>query len=462
MPSIQDLQKIQDLREVPEEQLAWLIETGECLSFKKGEFLFQPQDPINRLIVVLKGTFVLKVEQNGQYREVARMSTHNVTGNLPYSRASVAFGSAEAIEASEVLVLDKSHFKEMAHDHDELTTALVHVMSSRIRDFTKRQQQDDKMMALGKLSAGLAHELNNPSASVMRNAQNLLKHQQSSSQVFRKLLLLHPSSEQLNVMYGLVESRAATSDKLSLLEMADREDELLDWLSEKNVVDGEDIAGELAEQGWTIEDFEKIEETFDANQFGIVLEWLQFQYSLSMLSSDIADASGRIYELVNSIKSYTHMDQAPEKVAVDIHAGLENTLKMLDHKITKQGIRLERDYAKLPAVPILQGEINQVWTNIIDNAVDAMEASYAKVLTVRTNHDGDRIKIEIADTGPGIPEEIQEKIFDPFFTTKDIGKGTGLGLEIVHQIVKDQHQGQINLSSSSEGTTFSISLPISA
>ncbi|MFT6136566.1 MAG: signal transduction histidine kinase, partial [Cyclobacteriaceae bacterium] len=235
----------------------------------------------------------------------------------------------------------------------------------------------------------------------------------------------------------------------------------LEWLQDRKIDNPEDIAGELSERNWAEDDLERLAELFQDDKLVSILQWLLHNYSVEMLVGEIANAAERINELVGSVKSYTHMDQAPEKLPVDIHKGLDSTLSMLDHKIRKKGISLVKDYQQgLPEVSVLQGEINQVWTNIIDNAADAMEEQTDKELLVKSYQEGNFVRIDISDTGSGIPENVIDRIFDPFFTTKAIGKGTGLGLEIVYQIVKDQHNGNIYVDSSTQGTTFSICLPL--
>jgi signal transduction histidine kinase len=460
METLAALQEIEELKAVPVEQLNWLISKSKCIDIKEGDRLFSPGDPIDKLYIILKGEFNLKLNRNNQFVNVGKFGLHAFTGMLPYSRAQSAQAYAEALADSKVLSLQDSHFKEMIRDQHELTTVFVHAMSSRIRQFTKREQQDDKMMALGKLSAGLAHELNNPSAAVVRSAQELSKHLKFTTEKFKNVIKIKMTDEQIDHVNELLFKKVQGGlTQLSLIEKSSIEDELMDWLDDHNINDSDELAANFVDYGITTDDLDAIaEDTPEAHQ-NAVLSWLNQVLTTEKLVNEIEDASRRINDLVTSVKSYTHMDQAPEKAPTDIHIGLNNTLTMLNHKL--KHIDVEKNYAKdLPPAAILAGPINQVWTNLIDNAIDAMEDQEVKRLIITTKKEGDFLNVQLTDSGTGIPAEIQEKIFDPFFTTKAIGKGTGLGLEFVQQIIKVQHNGAVYLDSKPGGTTFTICIPI--
>ncbi|MFT4834857.1 MAG: signal transduction histidine kinase [Marinoscillum sp.] len=455
------LKEIPDFEKVPDAELQWMIDCSEVVDYNTGDFLFKPGDAIDKLLILLEGQVILKSQQGNQFRVVGTFERLTITGYLPYSRADKAFGFAEVTKPSSVLVLPKSCFREMITQNENLTTALVHNMSSRIRSFTKTQQQNDKMMALGKLSAGLAHELNNPSAAIVRSAQNLSKHLKQVPESFKNVIKINMTDHQVDAVNEILFSKlGAEPSKLTMMERSSLEDELLDWLDENEIDNASEISENLAAMGFDMDDMDKVSSFVQPSDLGAIVGWLNQILVTESLVSEIEDASQRINTLVSSVKSYTHMDQAPEKKKTDIHTGIENTLTMLQHKINKNKILVTKKYDQTIAMPfVLVSEINQVWTNVIDNAIDAMEESQRRELTIRTLQDGNFINVFIADCGSGIPEEAQGKIYDPFFTTKAIGQGTGLGMEVVHQIVS-QHNGSITFETKPGFTEFKICLPL--
>ena len=462
MTLLEKLQKIPQFENVPKEQLEWLLDKSECLSLKKGEYLFEPGSSISRLLVVMIGDFIIRLQKKNQLQTVGEFKAPSITGLLPYSRADVAKGYAEATTDAEVVVLDGEHFKDMICECHELTTVLVHVMSSRIRQFTKQEQLDDKMLSLGKLSAGLAHELNNPSAAVVRSSKALSKHLKFLPEKFKDVVKIQMSDEKINHVNEILFDKVSSGiQKVSMMQRKKKEDELTDWLYDAGAEDPDEVIDNLIDYGFEISDLEKIGEDTPTEHQVPVINWINQVLSTERLVGEIEDASQRINDLVSSIKSYTHMDQAPEKIPTDVHTGIDNTITMLNHKIQDNKIQVERDYGEDLAKPeILPSAMNQVWTNILDNAIDAMEESEERTLTITTAASSKYLKVDIMDTGSGIPDDIKDKIFDPFFTTKPVGKGTGLGLENVLQIVKIQHEGLINVESKDGKTVFTVCLPL--
>ena len=456
---ISALKKVKELGQVPEEQLAWIEEQGELLTIKNGDFLFRKGDSMNYLFIIFQGRFSIKVEQRGQFRNVGSFESFSITGMLPYSRAVEARGFAEAIGDSEILRLHKDHFKFMINHHEELTTALVHLMSTRIRSFTKLEQQNDKMMALGKLSAGLTHELNNPSAAVVRSAQSLKKHLSLLPQNFKSVIKIRMSDEQVDSVNNLLFTKIEEGVKsLTLMEKTGLEDEIAEWLEQQGVEDGYEMAENFVDFGFNSDDLQLISDQVPEVDMLPVINWINQNLTTEKLVNEIEDASQRINDLVRSVKSYTHMDRAPEKQPANIHEGINNTLTMLNHKIKKSQIEVEQNYGVDRDVNIFVSEMNQVWTNLIDNAIDAMEKAEAKKLTISTWDDGEFVNVDVKDSGTGIPEEVIDNVFDPFFTTKAVGKGTGLGLDVAQQII-NQHNGQIKVNSKPGETIFNVCIP---
>lgn len=464
MSILTTLKEIEALKEVPDDQLNWLIDNGEILDLEKGDYLFKPGDPIDQLLIMLEGQAVIKIQQGNQFRMVNTLEALSITGYLPYSRADKAFGYAQISKPTKLLTLEKASFREMITQQEDLTTALVHLMSTRIREFTKSQQLDDKMMSLGKLSAGLAHELNNPSAAIVRSAQALSSHLKAVPESFKRIIKTKMTEDQVDLVNKVLFAKMeAGTQSLSMMDRSEKEDDLIDWLDDEAIEDSDDIAENLVEFGIEASDLDEIKDAVGTLELPAVIGWINQMLTTERLVGEIEEASQRINKLVTSIKGYTHMDQAPEKIPTDVHKGLESTLTMLNHKINNTGIKVKREFqSDLEEPSILVSEMNQVWTNLIDNAIDAMETSEVQELTLRTFAEGDHVYVVIGDSGTGIPEEIQDKVFDPFFTTKEVGKGTGLGMEVVHRIVTNQHSGSISFTSEPGKTEFKVCLPINS
>ena len=461
MDLIQSLQNIAAISEVPAEQLEWLIENGSCHSFEAGDHLFSRGDPIDHLQIILEGNFTIKIEQNGEFKKVADIEAGEISGTLPYSRATSAFGFGTAVEKSKVLALHKSHFRQMICDHHELTTALVHTMTNRVRSFTKQQQQQEKMMSLGKLSAGLAHELNNPSSAMARSAQELKKHLGALPEKFKRVISIKMSEDQVDAVNDILFNKIQNpvNQNLSLIEKTSLEDEIAEWLEDCGLDDGYESASTFIDFNLTVDDLEEIADHVPREHIPPVIEWIHNVLTTENLVNDIESAAVRISELISSIKSYTHMDRGTEMEPIDVKDGIENTLKMLNHKLKQKQIETSLNIQNsLPKIEGRVGSLNQVWTNIIDNAIDAMEDKGKLIITAEKNVD--QLMICIEDSGKGIPEDIQSRIFDPFFTTKKIGEGTGMGLDIVSRIISN-HKGEIKLTSEPGKTRFMFYFPVS-
>lgn len=449
------------LQDVPRPQIEWVVKRGELMQIAAGDQIFRRGDSIDRLLIMIDGVFSMKIQQGGQYKELARTETGELTGALPYSRAQSATGNAFAVVDSKVFVLHKDHFKDLICECHELTAVLVHLMTDRVRDFSRFQHQNEKLMALGKLSAGLAHELNNPAAAIVRSAESLEKHLETVPDKLKKVISMEIDDNQIDFVNELVFGKLSKGINKSeaMMARAQREDDLTDWLEDNGYGDCYMLAETLADFHFGVEDLDVLKERMGMKEFPSMLSWVDNVLTTEKMVGEIKDASKRISTLVNSVKEYSHMDRSGDYEPTDIHQGLRTTLSILNHKIKKNQVNINEEWdSNLPKMAASPGELNQVWTNIIDNALDAMEET-GGTLTIHTEKIGDQVNVKISDTGKGIPKDIQNRIFEPFFTTKDIGKGTGLGLETVQRIIEN-HNGSIKLESAPGKTTFEFCLPI--
>ena len=456
------LQSFEALQEVPLEELKWLIDNSEQRILPEGEFLFQPGQPINATNIFISGRVSMYMMQNNEMREMTVFEAQTISGYLPFSRAKTAPSFAKAVEDTQLLSFPASKMHEMIADHFELTQALVHVMASRIRDFTALQQQSEKMMALGKLSAGLAHELNNPASAIVRGAASLKQHLLSAPKTFKEIIEMKMTLDQVNIVNDMLRTVLNEKHKriLTLMERSELEDEMVEWMNAHEVKNAAEISENFVEFGLKVNDAEAFKQHIPADYISHIMNWINSNMVTEKIVTDIEEASRRITDLVGSVKNFTHMDQGHDKQYADIHSGIRNTLTMLHHKIHKNNIEVVEHFdTTLPPVKAMIGELNQVWTNLMDNALDAMEGTGKGVLEIKTLKDGAFVEVSIIDNGPGIPEDFKSQIFDPFFTTKEIGKGTGLGLDVVRRIVK-QHRGSIKVQSAPGRTAFIVCFPI--
>jgi signal transduction histidine kinase len=462
LPRLMDiLQAVPEFAAVPRAQIEWIAQRGEIHQHGDGDRVFASGDAIDGFQIVLEGAVALFFTQTGTRRGLGTYERYEIMGRLPYSRMKAAAAEGFAVGDTALFFLHRQYFPDMISQCHDVTEALVHNMTDRVRDFTKLQQQNEKMMALGKLSAGLAHELNNPSAAVVRSAQELKKHLAHIPENFKQVIKIRATDEVVDRVnefaFGKIQQLGL--HPLSMMARSEREDELNDWLEANGFDNAFALAEVFAEYDITPEELTKVSSWLRPEDKVPVIRWVRQVLNTEKLVGEIEEASKRINALVTSVKGYTHMDQAPEKQRTDIHTGIANTLTMLNHKLRKGNVRVVENYQPdLPLANIFVSEMNQVWTNLIDNAIDAMEGRSGSLLEIKTQQDREFIVVSVVDNGPGIPEAIRDKIFDPFFTTKTIGKGTGLGLEVVQRIVS-QHQGKVDVLSEPGRTEFRVCFP---
>ncbi len=457
---IDELKTISVFADLPEDDLAWLAERMEERSLNAGDVFAREGDALEYLSVMLEGEMhVERPHEPGTPMFIARAP--QVTGLLPFSRLTKYVGTARIVRPTRTLLLHKKHFPEMLHRMPSLGQRLVGLMSDRIRETTRQETQRDKLMALGKLSAGLAHELNNPAAAAQRAAKSLREAMENVREASLRLLQHPLSHEQRQAIFQFereVTDHVAENNPAHLdpMELSDREAEITECLEAHQIKEPWKIAAPLAEANADPQKMDALRATIGDDIIGDALRRVASVVTIFGLIHEIDNSTKRISDLVGAIKRYSYMDQAAMQ-EVSLRDDLENTLKIFGHWL-KKGITVTREYDEnTPRVCAYGSELNQVWTNLIDNAIDAMNGSGE--LRIRTWRELDCAAVAIGDNGPGIPEEIRSRIFDPFFTTKDVGEGTGLGLDTVRQIVQ-KHHGNIELKTKPGDTKFIVRLPI--
>lgn len=458
MIDIDALRQVPLFAELLDEQLQWLAEQGTEVWLQPGEIHRAQGDPAEHIFVMLEGSVVVTEKVGEQELVLATYGPKTLFGELPILMGTTEFwATGRSLSNCHIFELGKDAFWQMLAKIPAVATAILRTMAERVQDLQSMSQQREKLIELGTLAAGLAHELNNPAAAVGQGALDL-------EEIFQKLPSLalkidrQMTREQRLFLADLLSQaiRAITSSQLDPLTQSDREDEVIAWLKTHNVADG-CIAHTLVQAGLDTQSLATVREHTPTDSLGDVLVWLEASLKGIGLLSEIEQSSARISELVKAIKEYSYMDQAPLQ-EVDVHEGLENTLIMLKRKI-KDGVVVTREYDRsLPRIRAYGSELNQVWTNLIDNAIDAI-GGQGKIW-IRTKREHDQVLVEIADNGTGIPPEIQGRIFEPFFTTKGVGEGTGLGLVTSYRTIMGKHQGDIQVSSQPGDTCFQIRLPI--
>ncbi|WP_299432210.1 ATP-binding protein [uncultured Meiothermus sp.] len=442
-----DLRTVPALADLPEAGLQWLIDHGKELRFKAGQAVLRDGDPPDWMLILLEGSLEFRWADSSD--ALYDTGAGDIVGALPYSRMQQYNGTGWARADLHCLAIHRQDFASMLEAIPQLTPRLVGILLDRVRYVSRLDFRMEKLASLGKLSAGLAHELGNPTAAATRAALELAE---ALTELQTQAALV---TEQIGVaglrdLLGHLQILQPTP--LSGLKRADLEDKLAAWLEPYHIHEAE----EWADAGATVAWLEGLQSRTPAEALPAVLTWMRTAIRTQGMVRLVQETTQRISRLVMAVKRYTFMDQAP-KQAVDVVEGLENTLLIFGHRL-KRSIQVLRDYAPdLPRVWAFGTELNQVWTNLIDNALDAM--GEAGTLTIRIVQEGNFLLVEIGDSGPGIPAEIQGRIFDPFFTTKEVGRGTGLGLEMVRRIVQG-HDGTIRVESRPGDTRFQVRLPL--
>ncbi len=457
---LERLARHRTLGAAPREELEWLAAHGSLRHCDTGDVLSVKSSRVTSMFALLSGRVAMFVDRGAGMQKTMEWREGDVTGVLPYSRLGSPPGDTFAQEPTTIFVLDREHLRELTRQCYEVTSILVHVMLDRARTFTSSDLHDEKMISLGKLSAGLAHELNNPAAAIERGAALLGDRLHDAEQATLALGAARLTDIQLAAVASIRDSCAiaAVRGVRSPIEQADHEEAIADWLTAHGL--DADTAEALADTAVTFEALDRLATTVDGPALNAVLRWAAAGCTVRGLSTEIQDAALRISGLVMAIKGFTHMDQAVVAQPVDLAMGLGNTIAVLRSKARTKSVAVDITIEPgLPRVRGFVGELNQIWGNLVDNALDAVsESGRVEVQAVRDNQ---RVIVRIVDDGPGIPTEVRERIFDPFFTTKPMGQGMGLGLDIVRRLVI-HNDGEIAVDSRPGRTEFRVALPIVA
>jgi signal transduction histidine kinase len=454
-----------------EEQLRWVSEHGDVVTYPTGYDVVAEGEPAACFYVLLEGSIVMCRNIGGETVETGRSDYRGAYFGatqfyLQDESAALYPVSVRALTDATVLALPRTEFAAVFEQWFPMAKHLLEGMVLGLTAGNRAVAERERLLALGKLSAGLTHELNNPAAAAGRAADTL---RDKVAGMRAKLGMIADGKIAGDQLRKLVMAQDEFVKKvrhapdLSPLEASDREDEIGDWLDEQGISGGWDLAPVFVAGGLDVSDMEAVRTASDADVLEGAIRWLAYTVETESLLREITDATARISDLVTAAKQYSQMDRAPYR-EVDLHEGLDATLVMFGRKFSDEhGLRMVKDYDRtIPQVPAYPAELNQVWTNIFENAIYAMRETGdgTGTLTVRTAKDGDRVLVEIGDTGPGIPADVRDRIFEPFYTTKPVGKGTGLGLDVSYRVVVNRHHGTITVLSEPGNTRFQIRLPI--
>lgn len=448
-----------------DDQLEWLCRNGRVERFEPG-YVYREDDLATSFYVLLDGELVISRRDGDQDVEINRTAQPGSYAGA--WRSFLGEGVSHSLDntlrttvPSRLYVLAADKFADFMREWFPMPVHMLAGLFAGMKNTSQAVSQHERLTALSSLSAGLTHELNNPAAAVS-SATTALRERIATLRAKLGLLLSSPIDRADLVALARLQSQAVEqmtgSLSLSSLEAADREDQLSEWFDDRAISGGWDMAPGFVQAGLDTGWLDGVAGSVkDPSSLESVLGWLNATVDIELLMNELAESTARITALVTAAKQYSQLDRAPYQV-VDIHELLDSTLVMLNRKIGDK-IIIVKDYDRsLPPIPLYAAEMNQVWTNLIDNAVDAMKGQ--GTLTVRTSRDNERVLVEIGDTGVGVPEEAKRRIFEPFFTTKPVGSGTGLGLDISWRIVANRHHGDLSVQSEPGNTRFLVRLPI--
>jgi len=454
---VERLQGHKTLGNSPREELEWLATHGEFRHYPAGDVVVPKTERVTDMVVILSGHAAIHVDRGNGKRKVMEWMTGDVSGNLPYSRVGNPPGDSVIEEDTEAVALHCDLFPEMIIKCPTITATLVHAMLDRVRHFTSTDWQDEKMVSLGRLAAGLAHELNNPASAVARSSKLLEESLSEAEEAAYGLGSATLNAKERELIEALRDGSLvrATTGVFSAIERADREDEILTWLEENGADTTPYMA--LSESGISVDALDRLAENVRPETLNRALRWIAAGYTTRSLAVDIERAASRVYDLVSSVKRFTFMDRATVSEPQNIAQGVTDTVAVLASKAKAKSVMVKLEIPEpFPLVPAFGGELNQVWSNLIENALDAVPESGSVI--IRASCVGKDVVVRVIDDGPGISQEDKNKVFDPFFTTKPMGQGTGLGLDISRRIIR-RHNGSIEFDSVPGRTEFRVTLP---
>jgi len=442
---------------VPREELEWLAARGEVRAYAAGTILLDEASPSDEMYIILAGRASVYMNRGGAWRKSTEAGPGQVVGAIPYSRMQFAPGRLIVEDDADLLALRRTHFADLQRDCHALTTALVHEMIDRTRSHQMAELHEDRLQALGRLAAGLAHELNNPASAAARSALTLADLVDRAEHGARALAEAPLGGVQLAALDAVRTACAPSATSSGTIELAEREDQFAEWL-ERHGIDpvGADT---LAASEVRVADLERLASVLPPSTLEAAVRWVTCGRAARALAEHVAAATGRVHALVDAVKRFTLMDRESVPGEIDLAQGLADTLTMLENKSRTAGVEVRFEVAPdLPRVYGFGSEINQVWEKLIDNAIDA--AGRGGHVSITASSRGEDVVVFVTDDGAGIPSQYRARVFEPFFTTKPVGQATGLGLHLARRVVL-LHHGDVDFTSEPGRTTFQVRLPVS-
>ncbi len=440
---------------------------GELVRYNKGEYIWKEGEKGEHFMAILEGS--LEVSRTTRLHPIiiTRFLPGMICGEFPLLSGSPNPGNARALSDVLLFRMNQEHFWWMMGNCANVRNEILQIMSERSQEFYSYSVQRERIMSLSTLTAGLAHELNNPASAARRSAESLHKIlnklDEHATELLKSAMFKDPDREGF-LFEPLRDKMQLEGLELSSLQISHLEEELFDWLEALGIEDPWEIASTLVNAGFDKKFLSKFSEEVVPEHHTNFLRWLEKDVEMRLLALDLSTSTQRISQLIDTMKSYSYMDKEQSRTPTDIHQGIKDTLLILKPKIKLKQITICKGFSKgLPLVPVYGSDMNQVWTNLLDNAIDAVPSQGKGKIDINTYMDPvdpNYVIIDIIDNGSGIPPKIQDRIFEPFFSTKEVGKGTGIGLEIVHRIVMNRHQGHIRVDSEKGRTCFKVCLPV--